>query len=126
MLISILSDLMYIRLNGPNTLEEFEAYYDLAFNIWFRKTEWRQKLQSFKLEEHLIKNIKPSQRNEHDAPCFYTLFDKVLIDENYERFFTFDFDAKLMSYNDEKINDINSDEENDVLTSLQGPPNKFV
>eukprot|EP01084_Bolivina_argentea_P063796 116397_1 len=76
----MLSCLMMIRLNGPDSIEEFDKIYDIAFDNWYYPG--RHDIKTELLDEHFIKITKASKTNSASkAVEFFTLFQDILVDD---------------------------------------------
>ena len=111
----MLSVLMMIRLNGPNSLEGFEEIYDECFDEWYKKAD-RYKIKNIELSQHFLKLAKASNTKDTiDMNAFLSLFDDIEIDENTDTFFNLGFDVlgfERMCENDtseEEMSDFDDD-----------------
>ncbi len=89
----ILSLLMYIKLNEPYSLEEFDEIYPIAYKIWKSKRN-RQELKHFDMISHIIKTSF-RRKNNTELRSFYDLFDDLKINETNERFFDLNLKRRM-------------------------------
>ena len=114
----ILSDIMMIRMNGPESMEEFDKLYDDIFNQWYYATNYRQKLKTHELNEHIVKRIRTKKKSDNES--FADMFKKAFITESDVRYKLLGFDNSNESSSDDDTDDSSSDDETieEILSRL--------